>query len=154
MKIQTSLWNEKLLGEDRIGGWYSGTPMVSDQCQRNVSRFRIFRLIIRWCWWWWLSWWLLRMMIIMVVIDDCDYHGDRGDNHDHDDWESGEDSGCKDKGVDFKINITKTTHVHRITWGWRYLTLILLINNRNCNIRGSWNFKGLSYENIDFCFCK
>ena len=44
---------------------------------------------------------------------------------------------------DLKINITKTTHVHRITWGWRYHTLILLINNRNCNIRGSWNFKGL-----------
>ena len=45
------------------------------------------------------------MVIIMVITDDDDYHGDRGDNHDHDDWESGEDSGCKDKGVDFKITL-------------------------------------------------
>ena len=44
----------------------------------------------------------------------------------------------------FKIIITKTTHVHRITRTGRYLTLIFLINNRNCNIKGSLGFKGLS----------
>ena len=48
---------------------------------------------------------IMSMMIIMVITDDDDYHGDRGDNHDHDDWKSGEDSGCKDKGVDFKITL-------------------------------------------------
>ena len=43
----------------------------------------------------------------------------------------------------FKIIITKTTHVHRITRTGRYLTLIFLINNRNCNIKSSLVFKGL-----------
>ena len=36
---------------------------------------------------------IIMVMIFMVIIDD------------HDDWESGEDSGCKDKGVDFKITL-------------------------------------------------
>ena len=52
--------------------------------------------------------------------------------------------GIKNITNGFKIIITKTTHVHRITRTGRYLTLIFLINNRNCNIKGSLGFKGLS----------